>query len=286
MALQPSPDQTFVRSQNTDEDEHAFCEMSAGLGWDPYDLDDNMREQVMELAERLGELRSEAVAVIDSVTPSKDCSALLAAIEAAKPNKLPLPRFKPVTRGVEFQKRLLWDVGYELARSARSEFGLDGKPMGSVGSSATRRACGRSAAYWFLIVHSSIFLRRRFFRGFPPFCRARADLDRPVYPHAFFALCGPRFARTRRKRWKPRFGSAAKIISLGNISTSCSVRRANGGRADGHPHRLRIRSGTSPLKRTPLRKPEKARKGRRHGFPGSHGRGRPAQPRHFRRTVL
>ncbi len=120
--------------QNADEDERAFCEMSAGLGWDPYDLDDSMRGQVVELAERLGELGTEAVAVIDSVEPSKDCSALLAAIEAAKPNELRLPRFKQ--RGMEFRERPPWDVGYELARSARSEFGLDGKPIASTESLA------------------------------------------------------------------------------------------------------------------------------------------------------
>ena len=40
--------------QNADEDERAFCEMSAGLGWDPYDLDDSTRRQVVELAYRLG----------------------------------------------------------------------------------------------------------------------------------------------------------------------------------------------------------------------------------------
>lgn len=120
--------------QNADEDEHAFCEMSAGLGWDPYDLDDSMRTQVVDLAERLGELGTEAVAVIDSVEPSKDCSALLAAFEAAKPNELRLPRFKQ--RGMEFRERPPWDVGYELARSARSEFGLDGKPIASTESLA------------------------------------------------------------------------------------------------------------------------------------------------------
>ena len=122
--------------QNADEDEHAFCEMSAGLGWDPYDLDDSRRRQVAELAERLGELRGEAVAVIDSVAPSEDCSALLAAIEAAKPNELPLPRLEAVAQGIEFRQRPPWDLGYELARRARSEFGLDGQPIASTESLA------------------------------------------------------------------------------------------------------------------------------------------------------
>ncbi len=122
--------------QNADEGEQAFCEMSAGLGWDPYDLDDCTRRQVVDLAERLGELRSEAVAVIDSGEPSRDCSALLAAIEAAKPNELPLPRLKAVVQRMEFPQRPPWDVGYELARRARSEFGLDGQPIASTESLA------------------------------------------------------------------------------------------------------------------------------------------------------
>ena len=122
--------------QNADADERAFCEMSAGLGWDPFDLDDSMRRQVVELADRLGELRNEAVAVFDPVAPSKDCSALLAAVEAAKPNELPLPRLDPVALGMEFQHRHPWDVGYELARRARREFGLDGQPIASTESLA------------------------------------------------------------------------------------------------------------------------------------------------------
>ena len=122
--------------QNADEDERAFCEMSAGLGWDPYDLDDSTRRQVVELADRLGELRSEAVAVFDPAAPSQDCSALLAAVEAAKPNELPLPRLDPVALSMEFQDRHPWDVGYELARRARLEFELDGQPISSTESLA------------------------------------------------------------------------------------------------------------------------------------------------------
>ncbi|MDE2823832.1 MAG: ImmA/IrrE family metallo-endopeptidase, partial [Chloroflexota bacterium] len=105
------------------------CEMSAGLGWDPYDLDDDSQGQVIALSEQLGDLREEAVPVIDSADPSKDCATILAAFEAAKPNLLmmddKLPSFIPLqpTAGPP------WEAGYRLAREARSEFGLDGLPI-------------------------------------------------------------------------------------------------------------------------------------------------------------
>ena len=117
--------------QRMDEDEQGFCAMSAGLGWDPYALDDDMQEQVVTLAERLGELRGEAVPVIDSEEPSRDCSAILSAIEAAKPNELPLQCVLPLMNGRQSKEGRPWDVGYELARKARSELGLDGQPLQS-----------------------------------------------------------------------------------------------------------------------------------------------------------
>ena len=112
-----------------DDDESSFCEVSAGLGWDPYDLDDDSQGQVIALSEQLGDLREEAVPVIDSADPSKDCATILAAFEAAKPNLLmmddKLPSFIPLqpTAGPP------WEAGYRLAREARSEFGLDGLPI-------------------------------------------------------------------------------------------------------------------------------------------------------------
>ncbi|MDE2823890.1 MAG: ImmA/IrrE family metallo-endopeptidase, partial [Chloroflexota bacterium] len=115
--------------QAADDEEASFCEMSAGLGWDPYDLDDDSRDRVISLSEQLGDLSEEAVPVIDSADPSKDCSAILAAIRAAKPNVLltddSLPSFIPHQSTAERP----WEGGYRLAREARSEFGLDGLPI-------------------------------------------------------------------------------------------------------------------------------------------------------------
>ena len=39
--------------QSADDEEAQFCRAAAGLGWDPYDLDEEKRSWVLDLAERL-----------------------------------------------------------------------------------------------------------------------------------------------------------------------------------------------------------------------------------------
>ena len=77
--------------QNADDDESRFCAMSARLGWDPYDLNESRQGQIFTLDDQLGELSGEAFPVINASEPLEDCAAILEAIEAAKPNELPLP---------------------------------------------------------------------------------------------------------------------------------------------------------------------------------------------------
>ena len=55
--------------QGADDEESSFCETAAGLGWDPYDLDESKRNQVLRLADELGQLRGEAVPVMDASAP-------------------------------------------------------------------------------------------------------------------------------------------------------------------------------------------------------------------------
>lgn len=115
--------------QATDEDESEFCALSAGLGWDPYDLDDAMQGHVVALADHLGPLSAEAIPAIDASKPLDDCSAILAAIEDARSNKLSLPRGLTFIGDGGFSEKRPWQAGYDLARRARSELGLDGQPI-------------------------------------------------------------------------------------------------------------------------------------------------------------
>ncbi|MDE0377103.1 MAG: hypothetical protein OXK16_14240 [bacterium] len=115
--------------QTTDEDESEFCALSAGLGWDPYDLDDAMQSHVVTLADQLGPLSAEAVPAIDSSTPLKDCSAILETIRIARTDGLHLPSGLPFIPDERSNGGPPWRDGYELARRARSELGLDGQPI-------------------------------------------------------------------------------------------------------------------------------------------------------------
>lgn len=117
--------------QATDEEEAGFCKMAAGLGWDPYDLDDDKQRQVMMLAKKLGELREEAVAVIDWQDPEADGLVILQAVEDAKKCELPLGN---ILNGLVIREPggvPPWEVGYQLARKVRGRLGLDGQPLRS-----------------------------------------------------------------------------------------------------------------------------------------------------------
>ena len=127
-------DSTFLQDewaaiQATDDEESGFCSLSAGLGWDPYDLDEAMQGQITTLADQLGPLCAEAIPAISASAPLNDCSAILAAIRAARPNEFCLPSTLPLITDEQPIENTPWRGGYDLARRARSEFGLNGQPI-------------------------------------------------------------------------------------------------------------------------------------------------------------
>ncbi len=115
--------------QGADDEELSFCETAAGLGWDPYDLDEARREQVFRLADELGPLCSEAVPVMDSADPLRDSSAIVSALEAAKPNSLQLRSLRTLMEDKSPSTGYPWEAGYDLARQARKHLDLDGQPI-------------------------------------------------------------------------------------------------------------------------------------------------------------
>ena len=126
--------------QGADDEEASFCETAAGLGWDPYDLDESKRDQVFRLADELGPLLGEALAALDPVNPLEESHAITSALTAARPNGLQLRRLRPLMEDrVRFEGRP-WEVGYGLARQARRHLELDGQPIHSM--NALERALG------------------------------------------------------------------------------------------------------------------------------------------------
>ena len=127
--------------QSTDEGESQFCEIAAGMGWDPYALDDENREWVQDgkgqwillLAERLGGLLDEAV---PAIVPDEHLEHWLSISdtisEAKRFNSIPLERLRslrddtPTYRSTETNP---WSMGYDIARVLRRTLGLDGDPL-------------------------------------------------------------------------------------------------------------------------------------------------------------
>ena len=99
-------EETFLQEewaaiQAADKDESEFCEIAAGLGLDPYALDDAKRALVLELAEELsGAVLEEAVAALDPQTLRVGCSTITGAIAGAKSNGLRLERFESIHQKV------------------------------------------------------------------------------------------------------------------------------------------------------------------------------------------
>ena len=125
--------------QTSDEGESEFCEAAAGLGWDPYALDDANRDYVLLLADKLGVLLDEAVPALDATDPITGSSAIISAIEEAKLNVLPLEGIESFRAEVGQDPttgRNPWDVGYDWARRLRKDLGLDGQPLLTMGQVA------------------------------------------------------------------------------------------------------------------------------------------------------
>lgn len=128
-------EETFLQQewkaiQEADGEEAEFCAIAAGLGWDPYALDDDRRALVLELAERLsGVVLEEAVAALDPQIVLEGCAAISGALTEARSNGLPLERLERIDQQVDAGSLHPWQEGYDLARRARMALELDGAPL-------------------------------------------------------------------------------------------------------------------------------------------------------------
>ena len=128
-------DDTFLQAewnaiQGADEEESEFCRTAAGLGWDPYALDDTGRVWIPLVADNLGDLLGEALPALNAQSPTT-CFAITNAIERAKRNDLPLERLRLLRNetgpdtGMEPSP---WSAGYALARQLRQDLELGDGP--------------------------------------------------------------------------------------------------------------------------------------------------------------
>ena len=115
--------------QTTDHDEQAFCATAAGLGRDPYDLDENEERLVLDVGTRLGDLRTEALPALDPAEPLAACIAIHEALEASKSNTLRLADSLVGASRRQADTNRPWLEGYEMARHARAALGLNGEAL-------------------------------------------------------------------------------------------------------------------------------------------------------------
>ena len=118
--------------QSVDHEEAQFCPTAAGLGWDPYDLDDARRCWVLDLADRLGNLLGEAVAAFGENDPRPWLAIVDDFEQARRFNSLSLERLRSFRDdklpSVEWGPDP-WTAGYDCARRLRRDLDLDGEPL-------------------------------------------------------------------------------------------------------------------------------------------------------------
>ena len=127
-----------IQDTEQDGEELSFCEVAAGLGWDPYDLDVSQRDDVLQLANDLGELLEEAVQAVNPACLREQSSAIASAINDARHGGSHPLRLNTLSgeSGWRSTDALPWSVGYDWARLLRLELDLDGQPLATMGALA------------------------------------------------------------------------------------------------------------------------------------------------------
>ena len=119
--------------QAADAEEADFCRAAAGLGWDPYAIDDAKREQVHMLAAQFGDTLAEAIPALNGDCAIDGCTIIeQAREEARRGNTLRLERLTPLQDRISHHgspAQRPWQAGHELAQVLREELRLDGEPI-------------------------------------------------------------------------------------------------------------------------------------------------------------
>ncbi len=121
---------------SADREEKEFCKCAGSLGLDPYSLDGNQQEEILEAANRLPE---ELVAEFFRAARSTELIAAVEEIQDAvthvQNNTADLPSLRDIrhlTMGwLEPSGAMPWEQGYSFAQKLRAHLGLDGTPLKS-----------------------------------------------------------------------------------------------------------------------------------------------------------
>jgi len=128
--------QEWAAVRRADAQEADFCRTAAGLGWDPYAIDDAKHEEVILLADRFGTMLAEAIPALNAERTTEGWTLIERALrDAQRSNTLSLERIQSVRDRVSGRGSSTpypWQAGQELARELRRELHLDGEPLSTM----------------------------------------------------------------------------------------------------------------------------------------------------------
>lgn len=126
--------------QSADLEEREFCATAASLGVDPYTLDEQRQQEIIEVTESLpSSLWSDFFAVADFAALPQQARQVLDVLESGHRNRSNLESLKSLKDEMRSQAIIQgtpWDQGYEFARQLRSRLHLNGDKLSDLSTLA------------------------------------------------------------------------------------------------------------------------------------------------------
>lgn len=124
----------WVAVQSASEDEARYCRTAAGLGWDPYALDEKKSRWIIALSGHADDFLTEALAVLDPAAPQDGWLAIGEALaEVKQARACAFERVRSLRPAVgaseEARDAAPWQAGYDWARRLRSGLGDEEAPL-------------------------------------------------------------------------------------------------------------------------------------------------------------
>ncbi|MCF8258671.1 MAG: ImmA/IrrE family metallo-endopeptidase [Flavobacteriales bacterium] len=120
---------------SADREERDFCLVAAGLGLDPYSMDESGQDELIEAADKIGTgiLRDEFFAVADGrsiLRQTNELVGIFEEIDSVSQNVIRLSGIKDrVNKGIRRHDVEPWKMGYAFARGLREQMNGHGKDV-------------------------------------------------------------------------------------------------------------------------------------------------------------
>jgi IrrE N-terminal-like domain len=117
-------------------EEREFCEAAAALGLDPYSIDEQAANEIVNVGNSLPKsLIGDFFSVADFARLGEQVSSVVQALELSRSNTANLKPLKDLREATQARIKIAgapWEQGYQVARQLRQELGLNGKVLHSL----------------------------------------------------------------------------------------------------------------------------------------------------------